>query len=313
LRQALNTEPLSFVPSAITPQMITPMRAARPAIRIGDLVAGRNIESEERVIRRADGSPDIAVSIFRPSGGRSGGPGIYFIHGGGMIAGRRLEGVEAFLGYVEAMEAVVVTVEYRLAPENPDPAPVEDCYAGLVWMASQAGELGFDGGRLVIAGISAGAGLAAGTALLARDRGGPQLAGAVLICPMLDDRNESVSSRQIDGLGIWDRTSNDTGWDALLGERRGGPEVSVYAAPGRATDLHDLPATYIDVGSAEVFRDEAVAFAGRIWAAGGEAELHVWAGGFHGFEFFVPQAQLALRARASRDEWLRLLLGRIPG
>ena len=108
--------------------------------------------------------------------------------------------------------------------------------------------------------------------------------GLLLMWPMLDDRNDSVSARQIDGVGVWDRTSNDTGWTALLGDRRGTDDVSVYSAPGRALDLSGLPPAYLEAGSAEVFRDETVAFAGRIWEAGGSAELHVWAGGFHGFQ-----------------------------
>jgi acetyl esterase/lipase len=186
---------------------------------------------------------------------------------------------------------------------------VEDCYAGLVWTAGHAEELGFDPERLIIAGASAGGGLAAGVALMARDRGGPALAGQVLICPMLDDRNETVSSYQIDGFGLWDRTSNDTGWDALLGDRRKTPEVSVYAAPARATDLSGLPPAFIDAATAEVFRDEVVAYASAIWAVGGVAELHVWAGGFHGFDMIVPQAALSIQARDVRTRWVQRILG----
>ncbi|MDQ2796282.1 MAG: alpha/beta hydrolase [Actinomycetota bacterium] len=308
LNAALLMEPLSLMPSAITPEMIGLIRAARPPIDPIEVLAGTNIEHEDVLIPGPPGAPEIAVTVLRHASRRRGGPGIFFVHGGGMIGGQRMEGVEAFLDFIENMDAVLVTVTYRLAPDSPDPAPIEDCYAGLVWMSEHADELGFDPGRLVIAGISAGAGLAAGTALLCRDRNGPSLFAQVLICPMLDDRNESISSRQIDGVGIWDRTSNDTGWTALLGERQGGSNVSIYAAPGRAADLTALPPTYIDVGSVEVFRDEAVAFASAIWACGGEAELHVWPGGFHGFEFFVPQARLSRHARESRDRWLRWML-----
>ncbi|WP_425551844.1 alpha/beta hydrolase fold domain-containing protein [Herbiconiux moechotypicola] len=123
--------------------------------------------------------------------------------------------------------------------------------------------------------MSAGGGLAAGIALLARDRQGPALLGQLLICPILDDRDSTVSTLQFDGAGTWDRSSNLTGWTALLGSRRGTPEVSIYAAPARATDLTGLPSTYIDCGSAEVFRDEDVAYASSLWAAGVQAELHV--------------------------------------
>ncbi|MEV8136618.1 alpha/beta hydrolase fold domain-containing protein [Microbacterium aurantiacum] len=226
-----------------------------------------------------------------------------------MIIGDRFTGAAEYLNWVMELDAVVVSLEYRLAPENPDPAPVDDCYAGLVWTAAHAEELGIDPARLVIGGASAGGGLAAGVTLKARDLGGPTLAGQLLIYPMIDDRNETVSSRQVDGFGVWDRGSNDTGWDALLGDRRKTDAVSIYAAPARATDVANLPPAFIDVASAEVFRDEDVAYAARIWEQGGIAELHVWPGGFHGFDAMAPQAALSLRARAARLDWLRRLLG----
>ena len=203
----------------------------------------------------------------------------------------------------------MVTVEYRLAPENPDPAPVEDCYAGLVWTAANAAEIGIDATRLVIAGESAGGGLAAGTALLARDRGGPALAGQMLISPMLDDRNNTFSGEQFDGTGLWDKRSNLVGWTALLGERRGTESVSHYASPARAGDLSGLPPAFIDVSSTETFRDESVAYAAKMWAAGIQAELHVWPGGFHGFDSFAPTARISIEARAARTAWLRRILG----
>ena len=125
---------------------------------------------------------------------------------------------------------------------------------------------------------------------------------------MLDDRNATISAHQIDGIGVWDRESNITGWTARLGDRRGGDEVSAASAPGRTSDLAGLPPAFISAGSAEVFRDEAVAYASRIWACGGSAELHVWPGGFHGFENFAPGARVSLAAAAARDGWLTRLL-----
>src|SRR2546423_532655 len=175
--------------------------------------------------------------------------------------------------------------------------------------AEHAAELGADPERIIIVGASAGGGLTASLALLLRDRKGPQPLGQVLMCPMLDDRNETPSSHQMAGLGVWDRTANETGWTALLGDSRGGPDVSPYAAPARAEDLSGLPPAFLDVGSAETFRDEVVAYASRIWQAGGVAELHVWPGGFHGFEGFAPQAALSRSARAAHVDWLRRLLG----
>jgi acetyl esterase/lipase len=176
-----------------------------------------------------------------------------------------------------------------------------------VWTAAHAGDLGIDQDRIVIAGGSAGGGLAAAVALMARDRGGPALAGQMLMCPMLDDRNDTPSAVQMAGLGVWDRAANHTGWTALLGEARGGPDVSPYAAPARATDLSGLPPAFIDVGSAETFRDEDVTYASRIWQAGGAAELHVWPGGFHGFAM-MSQAAISQDAMAAQVSWLRRLL-----
>jgi acetyl esterase/lipase len=294
------------LPPTVTPDMIAVMRDAPALAPIEDLLEGRNITHREVTVPGYQGY-DMAMSIFARADHRAAGPGIYHTHGGGMIIGDRFTGMEPLLEWVERFDAVCVSVEYRLAPEFPDPYLTEDCYAGLAWTAGQAGELGIDTGRLIIAGASAGGGLAAGTALLARDRQGPALAGQVLMCPMLDDRNATVSSHQFVGIGVWDRGSNDTGWNAYLGKRRGTGDVSIYASPSRATDLSGLPAAFIDVGSAEVFRDEAVAYASQIWADGGVAELHVWPGGFHGYEMMAPHAQLSQVSKQARTDWLARL------
>ncbi|MFD6249412.1 alpha/beta hydrolase, partial [Streptomyces roseolus] len=252
----------------------------------------------------------VGAALFPPPRDHTGpGPGIYHIHGGGMIVGDRLLGVVQTLPWIVEHDAVLVTVEYRLAPEFPDPYPVEDCYAGLVWTAEHAADLGIDPERIVVAGASAGGGLAAGTALLARDRRGPALLGQVLICPMLDDRGRTTSTYQYADAGTWNGDDNRVGWTALLGARRGTEDVSVYAAPARATDLAGLPPAFIDCGSAELFRDEDVAYATALWAAGVPAELHVWAGGFHGFDLLAPHTAVSRAATAARDDWVARLLG----
>jgi acetyl esterase/lipase len=225
-----------------------------------------------------------------------------------MVLGNNRVGADALAEWAEELGIVGVSVEYRLAPEHPHPAPVEDCYAGLVWTGKHADELGIDPSRLVIAGGSAGGGLAAGTALMARDRGGPALSHQMLMCPMLDDRGITPSSQELDGEGVWDRTSNLTGWTALLGDARGGPDVSPYAAPARAQDLAGLPATFIDVGSVETFRDEDIDYAARLSQAGVSVEFHMWPGGFHGFDGLAPQTALARAARAARLAYLRRAL-----
>ncbi|MFJ3384786.1 MULTISPECIES: alpha/beta hydrolase fold domain-containing protein [unclassified Curtobacterium] len=234
---------------------------------------------------------------------------VYTIHGGGMMFGHHLGNLDGYDDWLLDHDVVLVSVDYRLAPEYPDPYPVEDCYAGLVWVAEHADELDIDPARIVIAGQSAGGGLAAGTALLARDRRGPELMAQILVSPMLDDRDDTVSTRQIDGVGVSDRQMTRFGWDAYLGSRRGTGDVSEYAAPARAADLSGLPRTYIDCGSAEVFRDEDVTFASRLWAAGVDAELHVWPGAFHGFTSMMPDAVLSRTATAALADWTRRLLG----
>lgn len=299
-------------PPTMTPDMIIPGReamAAMPLLSDEALARGGAYTVEERRVPGPDGAPDITLLICRPTAASAAVGAIYYTHGAGMFMGDRRMGLDWVLDMAAPLQLAVVSVEYRLAPEHPDPAPVEDCYAGLAWTSRHAAELGIDPGRIVICGRSAGGGLAAGVALLARDRGGPALFGQLLDCPMIDDRNDTVSSVQIDGIGVWDRTSNQTGWDALLGNRRGGGDVSSYAAPARESDLSGLPPAYIAVGSAEVFRDESVAYASRIWQCGGVAELHVWPGGFHGFDVIAPQAALSQSAILARSDWLRRLMG----
>ncbi|WP_166969251.1 alpha/beta hydrolase [Brevibacterium atlanticum] len=296
------------LPSTITPEMIPIMRGADVTAPIAEVLEGRDVMHREVTIPGYQGA-DLVASIFTRSDHEASGPGIFHTHGGGMIIGDRFTGIEVMLDWVERFDAVCVSIEYRLAPEFPDPFPVEDCYAGLVWTAEHADELGIDISRLLIAGASAGGGLAAGVSLLARDRKGPPLFAQCLIYPMLDDRNSTISSHQIDGEGVWDRTSNFTGWDALLGDRRGTEDVSIYAAPSRAVDLSGLPQAHIDVGTAEVFRDEDVAYASQIWADGGVAELHVWPGGFHGFDTMAPHTALAQGMMTTRTAWLARILG----
>ncbi|MFD3841242.1 alpha/beta hydrolase [Streptomyces sp. NPDC058642] len=275
-----------------------------------DLTLDGFFKAEDRVVPGPEGAPEISLLICRPTVPSPAGPRpvVYHVHGGGMVLGTNRVGVDVALAWARELDAVVVSVEYRLAPEDPYPAQIEDVYAGLVWTAEHAGELGVDPERIVLAGASAGGGLCAALALLTRDRQGPRPIGQVLMCPMLDDRNDTPSSHQMAGLGVWDRTANETGWTALLGDRRGGPDVPAYAAPARAEDLAGLPPAFLDVGSAETFRDEVVAYASRIWQAGGIAELHVWPGGFHGFDGFAPQAALSQRTRAAHLDWLRRLL-----
>lgn len=298
------------MPPAILPDMIPALRAFMAATALADdeLRRGGAIDFEERQVPGPEGAPEISLLICRPAGSAGRRPAVYFTHGGGMILGDNRNLIGEMLDWVQHLGIVLVSVEYRLAPEHPFPAGLEDVHAGLRWVTAHAGELGIDPGRLVVSGPSAGGGLTAALTLLVRDLDEPLPTGQLLVCPMLDDRNDSPSARQMAGVGAWDRTANDTGWTALLGERRGGPDVPAYAAPARAEDLSGLPPCFVDVGSAETFRDEVVAYATRVWQAGGVAELHVWPGGFHGFDALAPEAGLSKRARAARVDWLRRTL-----
>ncbi len=238
--------------------------------------------------------------------GATPGPAVLYVHGGGMI----VASVDHYDGLIRSFVAEsgvpALAVDYRLAPEHPHPVPVEDCYAALVWLAEHCSELGVDPARIAVMGDSAGGGLAAGVALLARDRGGPALARQILIYPMLDDRN-TTPDPALEPFLTWTYDDNVTGWGALLGGRAGADDVPASAAPARAQDVSGLPPTYVDVGELDIFRDEDVEYARRIAATGTSVELHVHPGAPHGFEVFAPEADVSRRTRADRIRVLRSL------
>lgn len=227
-----------------------------------------------------------------------------------MVSGNAYFGMLECTPYVEAFGSTLISVDYRLAPEHHSFALVEDCYAALLWVADNLKYLDIDPDKLMIAGGSAGGGLAAATTLMARDKGGPKLCGQLLDCPMLDDRNSTISSRQFpDGIG-YNSTKNYYAWRHVLGNQAGEEEVSYYISPSRAIDLSGLPPTFIDVGSADCFRDEDVAYASKLWECGVQAELHVWPGGNHGFKGMAPEALISKASTKARDDWVKRIFNK---
>jgi acetyl esterase/lipase len=275
------------------------------------VLSTRQVTHEDRQIPSPKGSESVKISIFNPKNTTPGPkPCLYWLHGGGLIFGSQLSGISFALDVVERCDIICVAVDYGLAPEHPYPSPLEDCYAGLKWINEQAEELGIDTTRIMIGGTSAGGGLAAATALLCRDNKGPALFAMCLKCPMLDDRELTLSGRQYAENKTWSKPNNAFGWGCYLGKQCGGPDVSIYAAPGRAEDLSGLPETYLDAGSAELFRDEVLGFASKLWASGVQAELHIWPGAYHGSETTVPTAAVSKLAKQTRMAWIERTFAR---
>ena len=230
---------------------------------------------------------------------------VVYLHGGGMVLGN-IDLYDAFVArYVSETGVPMLAVDYRVAPEYPHPTPVEDCFAGLAWLHEHVGELHVDPDRVAVMGDSAGGGLAAGVALLARDRG-VSLARQILVYPMLDDRNTTPDPELVP-FAAWTYESNRIGWSALLGESVGGDTVPGAAAPAREQDLAEVAPAYIEVGELDIFRDEDIAYARRLAAAGVSAELHVHAGAPHGFDRIAPDSGVGRRSMADRVRVLRAL------
>ena len=270
-------------------KMLEAMRAPLPEADALDI--------EDRLVPGWEGDPDVAVRVYRPKATPAGTlrPGILHIHGGGFIIGS-VEGEHAgaVLMAVDA-GAVLVSVEYRLAPEHPYPAGLHDCYAALTYLHTQASSLGVDTARMAVVGASAGGGLAAATALLARDLGGPPLSFQMLHIPELDDRLETPSMQTFVDSPLWNRPLAVQSWKAYLGDFAGTDEIPVYAAPARATDLRGLPPAYVSTAENDPLRDEGIAYALAMLRAGVSVELHQFPGTFHG-SALVTRASVSKRA-----------------
>ena len=256
------------------------------------------------------GAPDVAIILYRPLHAGTGAdadagagplPLLLNIHGGGYILGSAAESGPGDVRTAAEVGCVVASVDYRLAPETVAPGAVEDCYAALHWLHANAGALSLDPRRFAVGGASAGGGLAAALALLARDRGEIPICFQLLIYPMLDDRTATQPScdrNPFTGEFIWTRTSNLVGWRSYLGHEPGAPVVAPYAVPARAANLAGLPPAYITVGMLDLFLEEDLDYARRLMHAGVPTELHVLPGAYHGFEL---ASDAALARRSERD------------
>lgn len=296
--EGLDLLPLPFTISDL-PSVRTGQFESTPTF--DDLVAGRPVESRDLIV---PGHHPVELSVLRPCdiGGALGC--VLFAHGGGFMFGNRFFEGEALVDLVEEHQVVVVAVEYRLAPEHPYPAALDDCMASLDWVMANAAQLAVDPARVVVAGRSAGGHLAAAMSLRARDEGKHALAGQLLIYPMLDDSTIADPGDDVPDIPLWNHLSNLTAWQAYLGGRND----AEYGVPSSAAHFAGMAPAYIEVGSADLFRDECDAYAGAIWRTGGSAELHVWAGGYHGFDHIARGTVIASAALAARASWIERVL-----
>ncbi len=248
------------------------------------------------------------VRLYRPEQRRS-PAALFWIHGGGMVIGRASLDDRLCASVARELGVVVVSAEYRLAPEHPYPTPLDDCHTGWRWLQEHADALGVDAGRVALGGQSAGGGLAAGLALRLRESGGTTPVAQWLFCPMLDDR--TTHHRELDVIGhrVWNNAANRFGWASYLGGAYGEARVPDEAAPARAVDLSGLPPTWIGVGDIDLFRSEDEAYAEGLRAAGVEVSVDLVPGAPHGFEAWAPDTTIAQDYLRRARTWLAAVLG----
>ena len=251
---------------------------------------GPDVTVQEVVVPGPEGAPPVSLRVFQPAGLRAPAPALLWVHGGGLILGAPEQDDRTNIAFARELGITVAAVRYRLAPDNPAPAAVEDAYAGLRGLVERAGDLHVDADRIAIGGASAGGGIAAGLALLAHDRGEFRPAFQLLIYPMLDDRTTARTDLDARNMRIWTPKSNMYGWSAYLGAGVAGPDVSPYAAAARRENLTGLPPAWIGVGTLDLFHDEDVTYARRLRDSGVPCELHVIPGAFHGFDAVYAKA-----------------------
>lgn len=294
-----------FPTTTLTHENLSEMRARQMPLPDPEI---EGVTLEHRIVPGPAGAPDIGVHIYRPENVSGNLPCIYHIHGGGYVGGAAKDLAGLHRPIVAELGCVIVSVDYRLAPETIFPGAIEDCYAGLVWTIANASELGVDITRIGVMGESAGGGLAAALALLARDRGEYKLAFQHLIYPMIDDRTCTRSDPHPHaGEFIWNAHNNHFGWSALLGQKPGGDNVSPYAAAARATNLTGLPPSYISTGALDLFLEEDMEYARRLLRAGVPTEFHIYPGAFHGFDLMPGVAVSEASRRDSMSALARFM------
>ena len=261
--------------------------AANAAATDNGLVSIETIEARHGV------GPAVSIRLLRPTSGATPMPAFLWFHGGGQVLGYAAQDDAALKRICTQVGCIVAAIDYRLAPEARSPAAAEDGYTAFRWLLEQATKLGIDEQRIAIAGASGGGGIAAGATLMIRDRGAPEPLFLALHYPMLDDRNETISSHEINDIGIWDRSTNILAWKAILGDLPSGASVSQYSVPARAEDLAGFPPTLIIVGELDLFRDEDLAFSNRLIRSGIPVELHLFPGAYHAWDLFAPDSRLA--------------------
>ena len=254
------------------------------------------------------GSPDVRIVLYRPDDLPSRAPVVLQIHGGGFLFGTAELGDPRNRAMAKSVGCAVASVDYRLAPEAPFPAALDDCYAALEWLHREAASLDLDPARIAVRGESAGGGLAASLCILARDRGGPPIAFQLLIYPMLDDRTCVREPHPVAGEFVWDAPSNHFGWESWLGQAPGSTDVPPLAAPARVDNLEGLPATFLGSAALDMFISEDLAYAQRLIESGVPTEIYVAPGAYHGFDAMAPQAAVSQRFIAIGDQALRTAL-----
>ena len=277
--------------------------------RMGLEMADASVSVSEHIAPAPDGGTPVRIVLYRPADLPAQAPVVLQIHGGGFLFGTAELGDPRNRAMAKAVGCAVASVDYRLAPETCFPGGLEDCYAALAWLHAHAGELGLDPGRIAVRGESAGGCLAAGLALLARDRGGPAIRFQLLIYPMLDDRTAAAERHPYAGEFVWDMPSNHFGWQSWLGCAPGTPDLEPLAAPARVADLTGLPPTFIATAALDMFVEENLEYARRLLRAGVPTELYMAPGAFHGFEAMAPEAEVSRRFIAQTDEALKRAFG----